>query len=236
MNPPERPFALFPEQASTHAAAVDTLFFFIIGISFAVATLTAVLLIYFAIRYRRRAEDYFPKPIVGSAKLEYGWTIATFVVFMFIFFWSATLYFRLVQPPENAMEIYVTGKQWMWKIQHPSGQTEINELHIPVGQPVRLIMTSEDVIHDFFIPSFRIKQDVMPGRYSYLWFEATKPGVYHLFLRGILRQGTFQDDRLGHGDGAGEIRRVAGWQRQPVDGQSRATAILEAPMHSLPRR
>src|SRR6516165_3045536 len=123
---PEPGFSLFPEQASTFAPQVDAL--------------------YFAIRYRRRSEDYYPRPIMGSLKLEVIWTIVTLVLFMVIFFWGATVYMGAIRPPDDATEIYVTGKQWMWKIQHPGGQREINELHVLVGRPVKLIMTSEDEI------------------------------------------------------------------------------------------
>jgi cytochrome c oxidase subunit 2 len=105
------------------------------------------------------------------------------------------VYFNMLRPPADAMEIYVTGKQWMWKVQHPDGQREINELHIPVGKPVRLILTSEDVIHDFFVPDFRVKQDVLPYRYTYLWFQATKPGRYHLFCAEYC--GTFHSKMVG---------------------------------------
>jgi len=178
---PEPGFSLFPEQASTFAPQVDALYFFTIGISTFFALVVAVLLVYFAIRYRRRSEDYYPRPIMGSLKLEVSWTIVTLVLFMVIFFWGATVYMGAIRPPDDATEIYVTGKQWMWKIQHPGGQREINELHVPVGRPVKLIMTSEDVIHDFFIPDFRTQMSVLPGRYTYMWFQASKPGRYHLF-------------------------------------------------------
>jgi cytochrome c oxidase subunit 2 len=100
---------------------------------------------------------------------------------MVIFAWGASLFFTISRPPAGALEIQVVGKQWMWKFQHPDGQREINELHVPVGRPVKLTMASEDVIHSFFVPAFRVKMDVVPGRTTTTWFEATKPGVYHLF-------------------------------------------------------
>jgi len=100
---------------------------------------------------------------------------------MSFFVWGAGLYFRQSRPPQNAIEVYVVGKQWMWKFQHTTGQREINELHVPVGRKIKLIMTSEDVIHDVFVPAFRVKADVVPGKYTTLWFEATKTGSYHLF-------------------------------------------------------
>ncbi len=112
---------------------------------------------------------------------EIAWTVIPFFIFMGMFAWGAKLYFDIERPPDNAITMYAVGKQWMWKIQHPEGQREINELHIPVGRPVKLTMISQDVIHSFFVPAFRTKQDVLPGRYTTTWFEATQPGKYHLF-------------------------------------------------------
>ncbi len=163
------------------AGRVDSLFFFLIGVSVFFASLIFFLVIYFAIKYRRRSEDERPQRIVGSIWLETFWTVVPLGLTMIMFIWGARLFFVTNDPPSNAMEIDVVGRQWMWKIQHPEGRREINELHVPVGRPVKLRMTSEDVIHDFFIPAFRVKKDVLPGRYTTLWFEATKPGDYHLF-------------------------------------------------------
>ncbi len=174
-------FSLFPDSASTFAGPVDGLFFFILFVTLFFSVLIAILLVYFAIRYRRRSETEIPKPIISAPRMESAWLVFLFALFIGIFFWGASVYFNMARPPDDAMEVYVVGKQWMWKVQHPDGATELNELHIPVGQPVKLVMTSEDVIHDFYIPAFRTKQDVVPGRYSYLWFQATKPGRYHLF-------------------------------------------------------
>ena len=174
-------FRLLPEQASTMAPRVDALFWFITGVCVFFTLLIAILLMYFAVRYRRRTEDYFPKPMLGSKMLETTWSIIPLGLTMVIFFWGANVYFELIRPPDDAMEVYVIGKQWMWEIQHPSGPREINQLHIPVGRPIKLVMTSEDVIHDFFIPAFRTKMDAVPGKYTNTWFEATKPGTYHLF-------------------------------------------------------
>ena len=179
MNPG---FSLFPDEASAAAPGVDLLFFFIIGVSVFFATATAVLLIYFALRYRRRSDDQFPKPIHGSTGMEIVWALFLLALFLGIFFWGAFQYLGMVRTPPDAMEVYVVGKQWMWHLQHPEGgQREINELHVPVGRAVKLVMTSEDVIHDFFVPAFRVKQDVLPNRYTYLWFKAAKVGDYHLF-------------------------------------------------------
>ncbi|MFI5280765.1 MAG: cytochrome c oxidase subunit II [Gemmatimonadales bacterium] len=174
-------FPLFPEQASTLAAQVDLFYFFLIGVSLFFGTLIAVLLVAFAVRFRRRPGDATPKPIHGSTALELLWTIVPFGLAMIIFVWAAVLYFEMARPPDNAHEVFVVGKQWMWKLQHIEGRREINELHVPVGQAVKLTMTSEDVIHSFFVPAFRMKADVVPGRYTTTWFQATKVGEYHLF-------------------------------------------------------
>jgi cytochrome c oxidase subunit 2 len=174
-------FSLFPRQGSTVAGDVDLLFLFIVGVSVFFAVITAILLVYFAIRYRRRGEDHYPKGIVGSHKLEVGWALFLLPLFLVMFAWGAALWLKMLRPPADATEVYVVGKQWMWQLQHPEGQREINELHVPVGRPIKLVMTSEDVIHSFFIPDFRVKQDVLPGRYTYMNFTATTPGRYHLF-------------------------------------------------------
>ncbi|UCF36048.1 MAG: cytochrome c oxidase subunit II [Acidobacteriota bacterium] len=174
-------FQIFPEVASSMASKVDAFYFFMIGVSLFFFTLVVLLVTVFAIKFRRKSEDETPKPILGSLKLELIWTIIPFILSMVMFAWGAVLYFDMYTPPADAMNIYVVGKQWMWKIQHPEGNREINELHVPLGTPVKLIMTSEDVIHSFFVPAFRMKMDVVPGRYTTAWFEATKTGEYHLF-------------------------------------------------------
>jgi len=174
-------FSLLPEQASTIAAHVDALYYFLISVSLFFAALIFFLVIYFAAKYRRRSENEQPPPIHEDLRLELVWTLIPLGLAMVMFAWGANLYFRLSRPPADAMDLYVVGKQWMWKVQHPEGQREINELHVPVGQPIKLTMTSEDVIHSFFIPAFRIKMDVVPGRYTTTWFEATKTGEFHLF-------------------------------------------------------
>ena len=172
---------LLPQQASTVAAEVDAFFYFLVSVSAFFALLIATLLVYFAVRYRRRSDTDRPHGIEGALQLELLWTLIPFGLTMVMFVWSASIYIKLQRPPDNAIQVFVVGKQWMWKLQHIEGQREINELHVPVGRPVKLTMTSEDVIHSFYVPAFRIKQDVLPGRYTTTWFEATKPGVYHLF-------------------------------------------------------
>jgi len=174
-------FSLFPENASTMAGQVDALFFFLIGVSAFFGILIAVLVVWLAIRYRRRGADAVGTPVHGMLSLEIVWTVIPFALAMVMFFWGARVYVGMARPPDDAHEIFVVGKQWMWKLQHLEGRREINELHVPVGQPIKLTMTSEDVIHSFFVPAFRIKADVVPGRYSTTWFEATQTGEYHLF-------------------------------------------------------
>ncbi len=174
-------FPLFPEQASTLAADVDRLYAFLIAISVVFGLLIATLVVVFAVRFKRRAADERPAAIHGSLPLELTWTLVPLCIVTLVFFWSADLYFAMTRVPPGAVEVKVVGKRWMWKLQHLTGQREINELHVPVGVPVKLTLTSEDVIHSFYVPAFRIKKDAVPGRYNTAWFQATKPGRYHLF-------------------------------------------------------
>ena len=160
---------------------MDYLYFFLIAVSLFFSVLIFFLIYVFAVRYRRKSEQEVPEQIPGLLKLEILWSVIPFLLCMVVFVWGATLYFDTYSPPKDALEYYVVGKQWMWHIQHPTGQREINELHVPTGQPIKLTMATEDVIHSFYIPAFRVKRDVVPGRYTSMWFEATKPGEYHLF-------------------------------------------------------
>lgn len=171
---------LFPPTASAQASQIDALYWFLVIVSAVMTLLIFACIILFAWKYRRR-EGIRAVQIEGSTKLELTWSILPFLVMLVMFAWGAQLYFAAQQPPNNAMEVFVTGKQWMWKIQYPDGGREINELHVPVGQPVKLTMASEDVIHSFSIPAFRVRHDVVPGHYDNLWFTATKPGRYHIF-------------------------------------------------------
>ena len=163
------------------ATQVDGLFFFLVGVSVFFAALIFIVIIVFAVKYRRRSENEQPQEIYGDLRLEILWTVIPLGLTLVMFVWGAKLFFIINDPPANSLEINVVAKQWMWKVQHPEGQLEIDELHIPVGRPVKLTMTSQDVIHDFFVPAFRVKKDVLPGRYTTVWFEATVPGEYHLF-------------------------------------------------------
>jgi len=172
---------LFPERASTMASRVDALYLFLVALTAFFSLLIAGLIVSYAIKYRRRAPDDVGANIHGSMLLEIGWTAGPFLIVMVIFVWSASVFFAMSSPPDETLNIYVVGKQWMWKFQHLDGQREIDELHVPVGRAVKMIMTSEDVIHSFFVPAFRVKADVLPGRYTNVWFQPTHPGRYHLF-------------------------------------------------------
>jgi cytochrome c oxidase subunit II len=176
---------LLPDAASTEAHRVDTLFYFMLALCGFVAAGVCVLVVFFAVKYRRRTEDQLALPSRSPRWVELTWTILPLLIFVGIFVWGARVYFALARPPKNAIEINVVAKQWMWKFQHAEGQREINLLHIPVNQPVKLTLASEDVIHSFYVPAFRIHQDVLPvspGRpYRTVWFEATKTGSFHLF-------------------------------------------------------
>jgi cytochrome c oxidase subunit 2 len=173
---------LFPEQASTFAWQVDLLYVYLIVVSIAFTIPIVAAIFFFGLKYREKEKYATPDEMHGSIMLETVWSIIPFVVSMTIFLGGAYVYYNQFRIPDDpAMEVYVVGKQWMWKLQHSTGQREINELHVPVGRKVKLTMTTEDVLHDFSVPAFRTKTDVVPGRYTYLWFEATKPGKYHLF-------------------------------------------------------
>ncbi len=172
---------LFPETASTMASRVDALYFFLVALSAFFSLLIAGLIVFYAIKFHRREADQVGARIHGGLVLEITWSVIPLFIVIGIFLWGASVFFAMSRPPDETHNIYVVGKQWMWKFQHLNGAREINELHVPVGRAVKLIMTSEDVIHDLFVPAFRVKADVLPGRYTHMWFEATKAGEYHLF-------------------------------------------------------
>jgi len=172
--------ALFPAEASTIAPWMDALYFFLLGMTLTGLFLVGVLVFGFSIRYRKE-KNPIATQIEGSTLLEATWTIIPLAIFLLTFVWGALLYFRIYDPPANAMNIYIVGKQWMWKAEHPGGQHEINSLHVPTGRPIQLTMISVDVFHSFSIPDFRVKREVIPGRYTTVWFNATTPGTYHIF-------------------------------------------------------
>jgi cytochrome c oxidase subunit 2 len=174
-------FPLFPEQASTVAGQVDTLFIFLCVVTGTVSLLIWLAIFYLAIKYRRRPDNELAQEQEPPAALEMTWTIVPLIIFMGIFVWGSWVFFRIQRVPSNALDVYATGRQWMWKFQHAEGQREINTLHVPVNRPVRITMASEDVIHSLWFPAFRVKMDVLPSRYRVMWFQATKVGRYHIF-------------------------------------------------------
>ncbi len=208
-------------EATTSAAEVDYLILALFLTSCAILALVFGLIWRYMIKYRA-GSDIIRGAIAGKTwRLETAWTVATLLIFFGLFIWGADLYVRLFQPPSDALKIYVIGKQWMWKIEHQGGQREINALHLPVGRPIQLVMTSEDVIHDFSIPAFRIKHDVLPGRYETLWFEVKEPGTYHLFCTQLC--GT------GHSEMVGEVVAMPdpeyqNWLEQNSGGETLASA------------
>lgn len=175
------PFDVIPDQASTYAERVDPLFYFLIVLSVIITVGTLGMMGFLAVRFRRIEGRERESHALEYPLLEIAWTIIPAIVLLAIFAWGAKLYADYQRAPESAMQIDVVGKQWMWKIQHPNGVREVNNLHVPVGQPIRLNLTSQDVLHDFWLPAFRVKVDVVPGRFSSLWFEPTQVGTYDIF-------------------------------------------------------
>lgn len=172
---------LFPEQASTLAPRVDNLYFFIVAVTAFFGIVTSVVVLWFAMKYRTDDPHAVGARITGSIPLELVWSVIPFVISIVIFVWAADVFMDIYRPPNQSLEIYATGKRWMWKFQHLDGKAEINELHVPVGRPVKVTFTSEDVLHSLYFPSFRTKADAIPGRYSSVWFNATKVGESHIF-------------------------------------------------------
>jgi cytochrome c oxidase subunit II len=194
-------FPLHPPADSSLATRVDLLFYAWLALGGLVTLVLAFLIVYFSAKYRHgsranRAMATGAKLRRNSHRIELAWIVAPLILFMVMFAWAADLYYVHAAPPANATEVYVVGKQWMWKLEHVGGQREIDELHVPAGKPIKLVMTSQDVIHSFFMPVFRIKQDVLPGRYTMLWFTANKPGDFHVFCTQYC--GTDHARMIGH--------------------------------------
>lgn len=180
--------------ASSHAFWEDALYIFLVVVTLAMTALIFTMVAVFATKYRRR-HGREATQIEGSLLLEIGWTVVPLGIMMLMFAGGALLYFHMRTPPRDAAEVYVVGKQWMWKLEHAEGQMELNELHVPVDRDIKLIMTSQDVIHSFFVPAFRVKMDVIPGRYTTMWFRPTKTGTYHLFCAQFC--GTMHSGMIG---------------------------------------
>lgn len=173
------PFA--PEQASGIAPQVDRLFWSLTALSVALTLGIAIAILFFVVKYHHRSKADRRGRSTGNWLVEFSWILIPLGIFLGLFVWATRLYVHMASPPKDATEIFVVGQQWMWKFQHPSGRREINELHVPVGKPVLLSMISQDVIHDLYVPAFRLHHDVLPGRYLRMWFTATQPGRYRLF-------------------------------------------------------
>lgn len=218
----------FPEQAGIFSADVDAIYIFMLAVSLFFTVLVVALSISFSIRYRKRSEK-MPEAIHGNLALELIWTGIPLLLTLFMFGWGVMVYFKQVHIPENAKEVFVVGKQWMWKIQHAEGPREMNELHVPINQPIKLTMTSEDVIHSFYIPAMRIKQDTVPGRYSFMWFQATKPGKYHLFCAEYC--GTKHSGMIGSVY-AMEPADYQKWLEERIEKPTTLTATAEVPASS----
>jgi cytochrome c oxidase subunit 2 len=172
---------LFPVSASTISGEIDMLYFFLLAVSVFFAVLIAAAVVIFSVRFKQRHPGEVGAEIHGSLVLELTWTLIPLALTLVMFVWGAKIFFFVSRPPADAMDMTVVGKQWMWKVQHPEGVREINEMHVPIGRPVRLTIGSEDVIHDYSIPAFRVKIDAVPGKLTTMWFTATQTGSFHIF-------------------------------------------------------
>jgi cytochrome c oxidase subunit 2 len=201
----------WPAEASHYAGQLDLLFIGLLVITGLTAGLVFFLLILFAARYRAGSRTERSTPTKKTWRFEWAWTIASLLVFVGLAIWGADLYLAVYQPPKDSLQIFIVGKQWMWKAEHPGGQREINEVHVPAGRDIRLVMASQDVIHSFFVPALRLKQDVVPGRYESLWFRADVPGRYRLFCAEYC--GT-DHAHMGGWVTVMQPRAYAGWLRE----------------------
>jgi cytochrome c oxidase subunit 2 len=213
-------FPMFPPQASTIAGEVDALYWTWIAVAAVSSLLVAMAVAFFLVRYRRTPEHQTGHPERAAGMLEVIWSVIPLVICLGMFAWGTKVFFDLVRPPADAVEYWATGKQWMWKFQHPNGRREINELHVPTGRPIKMTMISEDTIHSMFVPAFRVKSDVLPGRYTSIWFEPTKPGKYHLFCAEYC--GT-EHSLMGGSIYVMEPAAYAAWLAGEVPGAPRAT-------------
>jgi cytochrome c oxidase subunit 2 len=175
-----RRLLFLPEQASTFARDIDGLHYFVILTTFAMSTAVGLTAVFFFIRYRRSSETQTTPHIEPPAWMEATFVVTPLFFFTLWFFMGFKEFVRQQTPPSEAMDVYVMAKKWMWKFAYPEGPNSINVLRVPAGRPVRLLMTSRDVIHSFYVPEFRIKQDVLPGRYTQTWFNALSPGRYQI--------------------------------------------------------
>lgn len=239
-------FPLWPENASTLAGWVDGVFYYGLGLTVFFTTLICVLVLFFAVKYRKGSSADRSNPMTHNMPLEVFWIGVPLFLALVMFFYSTYVFYHLYQYPRDALEVYVLGRQWMWEVNHPEGRREINTLHVPVGKPVKLTMTSVDVIHSFYVPAFRVKQDVVPGRYTTMWFQATKPGEYHLFCaefcgtlhsamigKVVVMEPADYQDWLTTGYGQGETMATEGaalFTRYGCNGCHGRNATVRAPL------
>ena len=185
------------------------------------------LMLNFIVRYHHGSSASRAHRVHATWRYEIAWTTATLLAFLVLFVFGADYYIWLYKSPPADIEMFVVGKQWMWKVQHPGGQREIDEVHVPVGKTVRLVLASQDVVHSFFVPAFRIKRDAVPGTYETVWFKATKTGAYRLECSefcGTEHVKMHGDDRR---HGAGRLCRLAGDERGPTNRwRSRASSCF----------
>lgn len=170
-----------PAAATQYAEDLDKLFGTITALTLFFTVVVMAVICAFVVIYRKGSSADRTRPVSHNTNVEIAWTVPPLILGLAIFLWAAKLFAAVYHPPKNAKEIFVIGKQWMWHVQHPNGIRENNELHVPVGEPIKLTMISQDVIHAFYVPEFRIQRQVLPGTYTALWFEASKPGRYHLY-------------------------------------------------------
>ena len=214
-------FHLFPPQASTGAGEVDWLYFGLTAMMVFFCIVVFFPIIYFAIRYRRGSGADRSHSSSGNNLLESGWTLFPLVISISFFTWGAVVYYRIERPPRDALQVQLVAKQWMWKLQHAEGKKEINELHLPLNKDVTLTMTSQDVIHSFYVPAFRVKQDVVPGKYTTGWFRPNKVGAYHLFCAEYC--GTDHSKMIGRV----VVMEPADYERWLTTGETGQSIVLE---------
>ncbi|ADO74536.1 cytochrome c oxidase subunit II [Stigmatella aurantiaca] len=169
-----------PERASTFAERVDVLHYFVVGTTMVMSAGVGLAALFFFFRFRRRVPNQTTEYVVPDLKTEFLFVSVPLVFFLVWFAIGFRDFTWVTTPPKDAMDVYVMGKQWMWKFAYPEGPNGVNVLHVPANRPVRLLITSRDVLHSFYVPAFRIKMDALPGRYTQVWFEATKPGTYQV--------------------------------------------------------
>ncbi len=184
-----------PPGQSTIAPEVDALFNFILYSAIVFFAIVVLTIVYFVIRYRRRGKEELTSGVTQNLKLEILWTAIPIILVVIVFFWGFRVYLKMYVSPKDAYEIKVTGQQWFWSFNYPNGASTVNDLVVPVGKPIRLLMSSKDVIHSFYVPDFRIKMDVLPNRYTGIWFEAPEVGEHNLFCAEYC--GTSHSDMIG---------------------------------------